>query len=214
MISRLRLGLALILASACDPQATAAHGATELAPPAEMGPHCEMHKTEPSALVRSEAAYAVPALTLIRQDGSAYPLAALAEADRVVVLNFIFATCTTICPVMTATFAQARAALGADAARIQMVSITIDPQHDTPAVLATYAATYDAPADWAFLTGSEDDVNTVLHAFSADFGSKFNHRPVTLIHPPGGGDWIRLEGQGGGAELAAAIGPHLAPHQP
>ncbi len=83
MISRPRMGLAFILADARNPQATASHGATDLAPPGEMAPHCEVHKTEPSALVRREAASALPALTLNRQDGSTYPLAALTEAALV-----------------------------------------------------------------------------------------------------------------------------------
>ncbi len=124
MISRPRMGLAFILADARNPPATASHGATDLAPPGEMAPHCEVHKTEPSALVRREAASALPALTLTRQDGSTYPLAALTEAALVAMRDISLTIRTTLCPVMTTTFVQARAALGADAARIQRVGPT------------------------------------------------------------------------------------------
>ena len=208
------LGLSLLLAACATAPATtapvavvdpaAAQAATAAAPMEGMGAHCDMHH-EQSPFTRTEAAYTIPALTLTNRDGQPYPLSALATADHPIVLNFIFATCTTVCPVMTATFAQARAALGPEADRVEMVSITIDPQHDTPAVLAEYAQKYEAPAAWAFLTGPSADINAALHAFDADFGSKFNHRPVTLLHAPGAAAWVRLEGLGSGAALADEI---------
>jgi protein SCO1 len=166
-------------------------------------PPCHEVPAAPSAFTREQAAYPLPDITLVDQTGKKVPVRSLLAEDRAVALNFIFATCTTICPVMTATFSQMRTELGADVKRVKTVSITIDPEHDTPAVLREYAAKFHAPADWQFLTGSTADVEAVLRAFDAWTGSKLAHQPITLLHAPGASQWVRLEGLGGGADLAA-----------
>lgn len=151
---------------------------------------------------RSELEIQIPPVILTDRDGKSFPLKILETLDRPVALNFVFATCTTICPLMTATFAQSRVVLGPDAEKLKMVSITIDPQNDTPAVLDKYARTYNAPSDWTFLTGTPEDIHTVQQAFKADYGAKFNHKQVTMLHSPGQAKWVALEGQGSGAALA------------
>ncbi|MEZ4236218.1 MAG: SCO family protein [Myxococcota bacterium] len=171
-----------------------------------MSEHCaRAAAAEKSPFTRTEAGYDVPHVRLLDQRGQPVDVAALASGEQPVALNFIFATCTTICPVMTATFAQMRSALGPDADRVRMVSVSIDPEHDTPAVLAAYAEKFDAPAAWSFLTGDAADVQQVLRAFDADFGSKFNHRPLTLLHAAGAEEWVRLDGLGSGAALADEV---------
>lgn len=154
---------------------------------------------------RTEGIYQIPTVPLFDQAGQQLDFNELVASDKPQAVNFIFATCTTICPVMTATFSQMRRELGADAERLQMVSITIDPEHDTPAVLAEYAGRFDAPAlpQWRFLTGHPSDVEQVLRAFDAWSGSKANHRPITLFRGAGQQAWIRLEGLGSGADLAS-----------
>jgi len=175
-----------------------------------MHEHCAQKPAE-SPFARAEVAYDLPDVTLTDQEGHPFRIEQLASSDRVVALNFIFATCTTICPVMTATFAEMRRTLGEDVDGVRMVSITIDPEHDTPAVLAEYAARFDAPSDWAFLTGSSEDTKTVLTSFDALFGSKFNHHPVTVLHAPGQDQWVRLDGLGSGAALAEEVRALLPP---
>jgi len=151
----------------------------------------------------SMESYDVPDIDLLDESGSNVALRKLLSGDYPVAVNFIFTTCTTICPVMTATFAQMRKALGSDADRIQLVSITIDPEHDTPAVLASYAERFDATSpDWRFLTGNSKDVERVLRTFDAWSGSKTNHRPITLLRKQGASQWVRLEGLGSGTALA------------
>lgn len=164
--------------------------------------HCAPAATRPSPFQRSEREYSLPEVTLRDQAGRAVPMSELQGASGPLAVNFIFTTCTTICPVMTATFAQMRRELGAEADRIRLVSITIDPEHDTPAVLAGYAERFDAPPGWSFLTGSPGDVERVLRAFDAWAGSKTSHRPITLLRRRGESGWVRLEGLGSGAALA------------
>ena len=62
-----------------------------------------------------------------------------------------------------------------------MVSISIDPEYDTPEALNAYARRFDAGPQWEFLTGSLDDSIAVQKAFDADRGDKMNHAPLTLF---------------------------------
>lgn len=146
--------------------------------------------------------YAVPDVELVDESGTQVALRTLLAGDHPVAVNFIFTTCTTICPVMTATFAQMRKELGSDADRIQLVSITIDPEHDTPAVLSRYAKRFDATSGWQFLTGNPADVERVLRTFDAWTGSKTNHRPITLLRRQGDSEWVRLDGLASATALA------------
>ncbi len=151
---------------------------------------------------RSVHAYDVPDVTLLNQDGREMTLASLLESPEPVALNFIFTTCPTICPVMTATLAHMHRALGADRNGLRTVSISIDPDYDTPTVLKTYAALHDAGSEWQFLTGNADRIIKVRKAFDAYTGSKVNHRPLTLLKGSGSKTWVRIDGLAGGAELA------------
>ena len=178
--------------------------ATAQEPPMDHSHHAAA-AAKPSPFVRSQHEYSVPEATLRDQAGRPFPMSELLGASGPVAVNFIFTTCTTICPVMTATFAQLGRELGPDADRVRLVSITIDPEHDTPAVLAEYATRFGAKPGWSFLTGSPQDVERVLRAFDAWPGSKASHRAVTLLRRPGQHGWVRLEGLGSGAALADQV---------
>jgi len=158
--------------------------------------------TKRSPFRRSQHQYTLPDVMLRDQAGRPFAASELQGASGPLVVNFIFTTCTTICPVMTATFAQMRRELGAEADRIRFVSITIDPEHDTPSALAEYAERFGAPPGWSFLTGSPADVERVLRALDAWVVSKTSHRAITLLRRSGDTGWVRLEGLGSGAALA------------
>jgi len=162
--------------------------------------HREMMKK--SGITVTMQNYTVPDVKLLDSSGSHVALDTLLDGDHPVAVNFIFTTCTTICPIMTATFAQMRRELGAEADRIQLVSITIDPEHDTPAVLSEYAKRFNATPEWHFLTGKPKDIEQVLRTFDAWTGTKTNHRPITLMRRQGGSKWVRLEGLASGTALA------------
>jgi protein SCO1 len=152
------------------------------------------HHVDRSPYERSQASYQVPDVSLKGRDGAPVLLAQALDSERPVLLNFIYTSCTTICPIQTATFAQLRRDLGASAAELRMVSISVDPEHDTPARLQEYAARFGADAEWAFLTGELDDIVRVQRAFDAYRDSKLDHAPITLLRAAGGSSWLRLEG--------------------
>lgn len=153
--------------------------------------------------------YTIPDVQLIDADGSTAALSAILESDEPIALNFIFTTCTTICPVMTATFAQMQRQLGDKADQVRLVSISIDPEFDRPDVLKTYAEQFRAGGNWTFLTGDSPDIEKVLRSFDSYAGSKMNHKAVTLLKRPDSPSWIRIDGLASGESLAREVTARL-----
>lgn len=153
--------------------------------------------------------YAVPDVTLVGADGAAVELRSLLDSERPLALNFIFTTCTTICPVMTATFAQMQRRLGDAADGLDIVSISIDPEYDRPETLRAYAAQFQAGDHWTFLTGDGSDIVSVLRSFDTYAGSKMNHQPATFLKVPGHSSWIRIDGLASADKLAQEVTARL-----
>lgn len=138
--------------------------------------------------------YQLPDVTLINQDGKKVRFKSLFTTDKPVVVDFIFGTCTTICPVLSAGFANLQHKLGPDAQKVSLVSISIDPENDTPKVMKEYLSRYRAKPGWDFLTGSRKDIDAVMRAFNAYIPNKMSHYALTLLRNPQDGKWIRLNG--------------------
>jgi len=146
---------------------------------------------------RSVEKYSVPDVTLVNQDGKKVKLAALINSGKPVMLDFIYGTCTTICPVLSAGFTNLQNKLGQDAANVQLISITIDPEYDTPTVMKDYLKRFRAKPGWDFLTGSREDINRVMRAFDAYVPNKMAHYPLTLLKAPNSDQWVRIYGMVG-----------------
>ena len=144
----------------------------------------------------------MPDVTLVDAGARPVRLREALAADEPVMLNFIFTTCTAICPVMSRIFARVPQELGREAARVRLISISIDPEQDTPKQLRAYAERFGAGPRWQFLTGSAADIEAVERAFDAYRGDKMNHEPLTLLRPSPGRPWVRLDGFASPAELA------------
>jgi protein SCO1/2 len=108
---------------------------------------------------------ATPDFVLINQDNRSFPSTQL--RGKVVVLNFIFTTCTDVCPIFTANLAQLQRTLNSQhAENVFFISITTDPEVDSPKVLKSYAQRHNADLkNWAFLTGSETELSRVWKSF-------------------------------------------------
>ena len=98
----------------------------------------------------------LPEFSLTNRDGSAVTLDDLAGAPWIA--DFIFTRCAGICPFMTR---QMGRLAGEVPPGVKLVSITADPEHDTPEVLAAYAERHDAPESWYFLTGEGEAVRSL-----------------------------------------------------
>jgi len=153
-------------------------------------------------VTQSRHAYSVPDAVLLDGQGRSVPLRTLLAPERPVILNFIYTSCTTICPVMTGTMLQVQRQLaGAPHAPIY-VSLSIDPDFDVPPVLQAYAARYGA--DWHFLTGAPPEVQAILQHFDAWRGTKANHAALTLMRAANDTQWTRVEGLASAQELVGA----------
>ena len=153
--------------------------------------HAAMQAAE---IKRSEVNYQVPALSLMRQDGKSVRFPAELDDGRAVMLQFVYTSCTAICPVTTHTFAQVQDALGKDSSKVHMLSITIDPEYDTAPRLQSYAKKLGAGPQWQFYTGTLRDSVSLQKAFDAYRGDKMNHVPVTYLRAAPGKPWVRLDG--------------------
>lgn len=183
--ARLRRPLRLAALAALAPLALApsvGRASAEPQSPASSGPR------------RSLREYAVPPVRLVRQDGKVVSLPDEMNDGRPIVLNFIFTTCTTICPLMSSTFAQFEHQLGPDAGKVHLMSISIDPEHDTPARLLEYARKFHAGPEWQHYTGTLDASIAAQRAFDVYRGAKMTHSLVTLMRAAPGKPWLRIEG--------------------
>lgn len=158
-----------------------------------------------SRYTRSVFEYAIPDVRLVDQAGRSVALAELLSPDKPIALNFFFASCGSICPVMTSTFSRMRKELGHDGDGLRVVSVTIDPDQDTPGILKAYAAGYSAGPGWSFLTGDAEKILEVQRAFFADSGGKFNHRLLYFFRAAGSKAWVRVEGLANAADLAGEV---------
>lgn len=104
---------------------------------------------------------AAPMIGLRAADGGAFDLAKY--RGKLVVLEFGFTRCTEVCPLSLASLAQARKLLGAAAADVQVVFVTVDPARDTGAVLHRYLASFDP--SFIGVTGTQQQVDAVLKAY-------------------------------------------------
>jgi protein SCO1 len=145
-------------------------------------------------VVTTTADYMVPNIRLVRDDGTTVSLAEEMNDGRAVVLNFIFTTCSSFCPLSSQTFAQFQRKLGADRGRVHLMSISIDPEQDTPARLREYARKYHAGPGWQHYTGTLEASRAAQRAFGAYQGDKMSHAPLTLVRSADGRSWRRIEG--------------------
>ena len=138
--------------------------------------------------------YAIPAVHLVRDDGKTVSLRDEMNDGRPVVLNFIFTTCSTICPLMSQIFSQFERKLGSERDHVHLMSISVDPEEDTPARLREYAQKFHAGPEWQHYTGTVEASLAAQRAFAVFRGEKMNHSPVTFVRTAPGDPWLRIDG--------------------
>lgn len=143
---------------------------------------------------RTSVEYSVPNVKLIREDGKTVTLVNELDDGRPVVLNFIYTTCTDLCPLSSHVLSQLQRKLGSDRDRVHLVSISIDPEEDTPARLLAYSNKFGAGPGWNHYTGTVSASIRVQRAFDVYRGDKMSHAPVTLLRMAPGKPWIRFDG--------------------
>lgn len=135
--------------------------------------------------------YQLPDVSVIRQDGKKLSLRKELDDGRPVMLNFIFTSCSAICPMLSHVFSKLQDKLP----DVHQVSISIDPENDTPEKLIEYGKKFNATAKhWDFYTGTLKTSIEIQKAFKADGGDKMNHSSLIFIRTAPGKPWVRLDG--------------------
>src|SRR5471032_194049 len=134
-------------------------------------------------------------LPVVTQDGKTLHFYDDLIKGRIVVVSFIYTSCSDLCPIETARLAQVKDKLGDAVGRdIFFVSMSVDPEHDTPEMLKAFADAFDATAPgWQFLTGQPEDIKLINAKFGDRSGERnlSDHRNEILIGNDATGDWER-----------------------
>jgi protein SCO1 len=153
----------------------------------------------------------VPDLELLDQNGKKIHFYTDLVKDQTVVINFIFTTCTTICPPLGATFARVQKELGDKVGLdVRFISISVDPATDTPERLKAWGAKFHAGEGWTFVTGNKPQVDELLRALGASSARREDHSPIILIGNDAHGTWTRTYGLAKTSQLVQIINDAMA----
>lgn len=179
--------LALSLCAAARAQHHQHHAATPPPPPAAR-------------------AFVVPDVEVQTQNGETRRFYRDLVQGRVVAMNFVFTSCTTVCPTMGATFARVQKLLAEKGSDVSLISVSIDPATDTPQRLSTWSQRLGARPGWTLVTGNKTDINELLKSLGLFTADPAAHTPVVLVANEKEGRWERVDGLATPTAIVAAIG--------
>jgi cytochrome oxidase Cu insertion factor (SCO1/SenC/PrrC family) len=185
MKSRIAIGIAMMV---CAAMPVIAH---------EMAPHDMPHMShEPAkAAVLQQPAAAIPDIPVRDQNGKQLRFYSDLVRGRTVAIDFIYTSCTTICPMQTSNFRMVQEKLAARIGKdVELISISIDPVTDTSAKLKEFSALFDPGPGWTFVTGALPDIAKLLDKLGQPLGRPEEHAAVVLIHNDKAGGWTRVDG--------------------
>ena len=154
-----------------------------------LGPHTQFVRGSAESVDGLNQYGSVPDFTLMERNGRSVDLAQL--RGKIWIADFIYTTCTDTCPLQTAMMAKLQQEY-AGKPEVQFVSFTVDPERDTPQVLARYADKHQAdPLRWYFLTGQRDRIIRLIQQgfhlavasapVDADQGGMIPHSPRFVL---------------------------------
>ncbi|HET8781640.1 MAG TPA: SCO family protein, partial [Pyrinomonadaceae bacterium] len=150
----------------------------------------------------------IPDVEVLDQNGRKVHFYSDLVKGQTVVINFIFTTCTTICPPLGATFARVQKELGNQ--DVRFISISVDPATDTPERLKAWGAKFHAGPGWTFITGDKPRIDELLNALGASTARREDHSPTILIGNDARGTWTRTYGLANTSRLVQAINDTIA----
>ena len=159
----------------------------------------------PNAPNSTSAPTRIPDVPVLDQNGKQLNFYTDLVKGKVVAINFIFTTCTTICPPLTATFRRVQQELSSQSVPAKLISVSVDPVIDTPERLRDFAAKFKADPDWTFVTGEKNDIDTLLRALGVAVADKNDHTPMVLVGNDLSGAWTRTYGLSSPAALVKVI---------
>lgn len=163
------------------------------------------HKTAPGSS-QEHAQVKFANVPLLDQNGKSVHLEQDLVQGKIVVMSFIYTSCTTVCPVVSSIMGKVQTQLGARVGdEVQLVSISIDPQRDDPQRLQDYARTFQHGPGWSWLTGSPQSISETLKGLGNFSGDFKNHQPLILVGDGNNRHWMRYYGFTDPALLAKEV---------
>jgi protein SCO1/2 len=147
--------------------------------------------------------YVIPDVMLVNQNGEKVNLATVLKSRKVALIDFFYTTCPTVCPVTTAIIFNFQNKLGLESDNVQIVSVTVDSENDTPERVKEYLKRYNAKPDWQGLTGPRDQISKAAKALDAFTVEKMAILPLVQLYSPGDNQWVRISGFIGTSSLIA-----------
>jgi len=136
----------------------------------------------------------IPDEQVVDQNGKELKFYSDLVKNKTVAINFIFTTCTAICPSLAATFRRVQQDAAARGVEVQLISVSVDPTTDTPERLRDFATKFKAGPNWTFVTGDKARIDAVLQALGAAVSIKTDHTPMILIGNEASDYWTRAYG--------------------
>jgi protein SCO1/2 len=145
-------------------------------------------------------------VVLVDQDGNSQRFYSDLLKGKVVIIDSIFTTCTGSCPVMSKTFARIQEHLGERLGEdVHLLSLSLDPETDTPEKLKKYAETFGAKPGWFFLTGEKENVEAALRKLGQYVEDKETHKAILLIGNEPTGLWKKAFGLASPDEVVKVV---------
>jgi protein SCO1/2 len=153
------------------------------------------------ALSGQAASPKIPDVMVTDQEGKRSHLYSDLVRGHIVVVNFIFTSCTTICGTMGANFGRLQQLVGRD---VQLISISIDPL-DNPARLKAWSQRWSRGDHWTLVTGAQRDIDAIRKAFGVYTADFVSHSAITFIGNDRTGEWTRVDGLAPAAKIAQRV---------
>jgi cytochrome oxidase Cu insertion factor (SCO1/SenC/PrrC family) len=147
----------------------------------------------------------IPDVRVLDQNGKQLNFYSDLVKGKTVAINFIFTTCTTICPPMTATFRKVQQEIAVLPVSVELISVSVDPTTDTPERLRDFAAKFKAGPGWTFVTGEKTEIDSLLRALGAAVNDKNDHTPMILVGNDTAGYWTRAYGLSSPSSLVKVL---------
>ena len=137
----------------------------------------------------------IPEAEVLDQNGNTLHFYSDLIKGKTVAINFIFTSCTTICPPLAATFARVQKDMGEKVGRdVHFISISVDPLTDTPERLKAWGEKFKAGPGWTFVTGNKEQIDNLLNALGASVSRREDHSPTIIVGNDVKGVWTRTYG--------------------
>ncbi len=143
---------------------------------------------------------------LLNQNGEKVRFYTDVLKGKTVVVNAFFTTCTSVCPPMNRNMEKIQEVLGERVGRdVFLVSMTVDPDVDTPARLKDYAQKFHAGPGWVFLTGKKENLDKALYKLGQHVENKDDHKTIFIIGNEPTGLWKKAFGMANVVELIQVV---------